>query len=343
MVGGDGAAAAQDACWTPASLLRAVRSRLAAADPGTRRVLRLRAIPLPSQNGRVYRGQVYLALRDPVVPDARLQAVVPEALLSALEPGREAVLQGVLDYQAREDRVTPLLCVSEVVSLGETRVASRGDLERRYADLVQRPKRSPEAALVGERPRVALVVPAQGVALDDVTAQLEDAEPLVDLRPLRVSMADPGAVAHAVLEAGQAADVVVLTRGGGEGVERLDDEAVLRAVAACPVPCVVAVGHADDRLVVERVADRALPTPTAAGVWLRTVLREHRAAQARAEEARRITQAGALVKAAEEMRREIGLLRGALDTERERAQRLRLAVYGLGVLVVMLGVVLMWR
>jgi exodeoxyribonuclease VII large subunit len=339
----DSPVAAVDVAWTPASLLRMVRARLSAADPGTRRILRLRAIPLPSQNGRVYRGQVYLALRDPVVQDARLQAVVPEALLSALEPGREAVLQGILDYQVREDRVTPLLCVSEVVSLGETRVASRDDLERRYADLINRPKRSPEAALLGERPRVALVVPAQGVALDDVTAQLGDAEPLADLRVVRVSMLDPRAVAAAIQSAAGAADVVLLTRGGGEAVERLDDEGVLRAVASCPVPVLVAVGHADNHLLVERVADRALPTPTAAGVWLRTVLREHRAAQARAEEARRITQAGALVKAAEEMRREIGLLRGALDTERERAQRLRLAVYGLGVLVVVLGGVLKWR
>lgn len=65
-------------------------------------------------------------------------------------------------------------------------------------------------------------------------------------------------------------DLVVLTRGGGEGVQALDDEALIATVAACPVPVAAA-------LVVGRVADAAFPTPTAFGAWLRQSLDQKRA------------------------------------------------------------------
>ncbi len=62
----------------------------------------------------------------------------------------------------------------------------------------------------------------------------------------------------------------------------LDDEDLIRAVAASPVPVAVAAGHVTDDLVVGRVADAAFPTPTAFGGWLRGAVD---AARRRAREA----------------------------------------------------------
>jgi exonuclease VII large subunit len=78
---------------------------------------------------------------------------------------------------------------------------------------------------------------------------------------------------------------VVITRGGGEGVNVLDDEALIEAVAACPVPVPVALGHATDDLVLGRVADACFATPTAFGTWLRGCLEEKRARARQVREA----------------------------------------------------------
>ena len=62
-------------------------------------------------------------------------------------------------------------------------------------------------------------------------------------------------------------EIIVVTRGGGShaDISAWNDLEIATAIASSDTPVWTAVGHATDRLIVDRVANRSWPTPTAAG------------------------------------------------------------------------------
>ena len=76
----------------------------------------------------------------------------------------------------------------------------------------------------------------------------------------------PAQIAAAItkLDADPEVDAIIVARGGGEFLHLLafSDERVVRAAAACETPLVSAIGHENDRPLLDDVADLRASTPT---------------------------------------------------------------------------------
>ena len=99
--------------------------------------------------------------------------------------------------------------------------------------------------------------PTLRVTLFDVAVQGPDAEKQI-LRALR-------RLARWPVELGAPPDVAIIARGGGslEDLWSFNLESVARAVAACPVPIVSAIGHETDFTICDFAADVRAATPSA--------------------------------------------------------------------------------
>lgn len=115
--------------------------------------------------------------------------------------------------------------------------------------------------------KIGIVTSPQGAALRDVLRTLGSYPARVILSPAQVQ--GEGAeesVAGAIAALQGKADVIVVCRGGGstEDLWCFNSEIVARAIVACDVPVISAVGHETDVTIADFAADVRAATPTAA-------------------------------------------------------------------------------
>ena len=123
--------------------------------------------------------------------------------------------------------------------------------------------RYPESALVLTSPT--------GAAVRDVLRVSRNRFPACSVTVIPCSVQGEDAVGEILKAFGRAArqpdaDVALLVRGGGsrDDLNAFDDERVVRAVRACPIPVVTGLGHEIDQTFSDLAADAAAPTPSAA-------------------------------------------------------------------------------
>ena len=123
---------------------------------------------------------------------------------------------------------------------------------------------------------VALVTSPSGAVIQDMRHRLEQRAPWIQAYLYPVQVQGKGAengLARALHILGHPeqhhlprVDYIILARGGGsmEDLWCFNEEILARAIAACPIPVVSAVGHETDFTIADFVADLRAPTPTAA-------------------------------------------------------------------------------
>ncbi len=117
---------------------------------------------------------------------------------------------------------------------------------------------------------VGVVTSPTSAALRDILAVTARRAPWIRVVVRGTAVQGPGAgdqIAAAIgAVAASGVDVVIVARGGGsiEDLWGFNQEAVARAVAACPVPVVSGVGHETDVTICDLVADLRAATPSEA-------------------------------------------------------------------------------
>ena len=217
-------------------------------------------------------GHCYLTLKD---SNSEIKAVVWKSNLNAkirglLTMGNAVEVHGYVSVYERGGYYQ--------ITIDSVRPKGRGNIYEELEKL--RRKLAAEGLFDEERKRplpriprtIGIVTSPSGAALHDILNTLRGRWPLAEIWLSPASVQGEGAppeIISALLKLYEMMpDVIILARGGGsaEDLWCFNDEALVRTVAASPVPIITGVGHEVDFTLVDYASDFRAPTPTGAAV-----------------------------------------------------------------------------
>ena len=233
---------------------------------------------------------VFITLRDPETEMSIPVVTAPSVVQNVERGNRIAALVGT-EWWTRNGQVQFRAHAIQPVGMGELLLR----LEQLRATLAAEGLFAPER----KRPlpvlpqRIGLICGRNSEALHDVVTNATKRWPHVQFEIAEVAVQGPSAVQQVTeklreFEADKRIDVIVIARGGGsfEDLLPFSDEGLLREVAKCFTPVVSAIGHEQDRPLLDDVADLRASTPTDAA---RRIVPDMQEQLAQLEQARRRT------------------------------------------------------
>ena len=219
---------------------------------------------------RARSGHCYFSLKD---DQAQLRCVMFKTEAASLPSDPEEgttvrALGGLTLYEARGEYQLVVRSLEAEGAEGLWRQAFEQLRSRLEAEGLLAPER--KRALPRFPEAVGVVTSLAGAALADILTVIRRRAPWtrVIVRGARVQGDGSGEeVAEAIRALGGSGlvDVLIVGRGGGslEDLWAFNEEVVARAIVACPVPVISAVGHEVDVTISDLVADARAPTPSA--------------------------------------------------------------------------------
>lgn len=127
-----------------------------------------------------------------------------------------------------------------------------------------------------QRPKIALLLANSSITMEDFNRGGGDiAKSAIDFKEFRVSFANSAELCNTLRNIdSQHFDIISIVRGGGSGLEALDDLDVLEVISNLTTPLISAVGHAEDKVFIKEIADKVVAVPNALGQYFKDMIEE---------------------------------------------------------------------
>ena len=229
-----------------------------------------------------YVNQYFHTATDRLVDESTSDALslsMPLNLRDDLENGNVITVHGVLDRSiTNKGLIQIVLKVTEVEKIKELAV-SEDEVKRTELRRIKSEKGFKNVDSILEtllfqdkRPQVALVYAETSITNDDFEKGVQAARTHIDFKEYRVSFAKTKAFCQTLKQLDTMNfDVIAVIRGGGAGLEALDEVELLETLVNMNTAWMYGAGHEGEKLFILNIADKAIAIPHALGTYFRDI------------------------------------------------------------------------
>ena len=215
-------------------------------------------------------GHAYFTLKD---SESEIQAVMFSSKLDTVtfrpKDGDKVTVSGSCSIYKQKGRFQILCNTMRLAGAGSLKAQLKALYDKLEKEGLFDPAHKKKLPM---RPsRIGIISSATGAVIHDMLVKLNERNPYFDavLYPAAVQGENcPGEVIEGIdyFEARNNVDVIIIARGGGsiEDLWGFNNEELVRRVYDCEIPVISAIGHEVDVTLLDWVADKRSPTPTAA-------------------------------------------------------------------------------
>jgi exodeoxyribonuclease VII large subunit len=225
-------------------------------------------------------GHLYFSLKD---KDSVLDAICWRGTLSkfTLTPsdGMEVICQGRITTYGARSKYQIIVDHMEEAGIGELLALLEERKKRLAAEGLFDQSRKKKLPFLPNT--IGIITSPTGAVIEDILHRLKERFPLhVLLWPVTVQGENAAREVTQAIVGFNALpskpDLLIVARGGGslEDLWAFNEECVVRAAAQSEIPLISAIGHETDTTLLDYVADRRAPTPTAAAEMAVPVLKD---------------------------------------------------------------------
>ncbi len=214
-------------------------------------------------------GHYYFSLRD---SQSVIKAVMFQNMASQLaflpQNGMKVIVSASVNVFERDGVYQLYVTDMQPDGVGAERLALEQRIERLKQEGFFDPRSKKPIPKFSKK--IGVITSSTGAALQDILQIIRRRSPIVEVLVFPVLVQGelaPGSIARAFrIAENSGCGVLILGRGGGsaEDLGAFNTEVVARAIYACSIPVISAVGHETDITIADAVADYRVPTPSAA-------------------------------------------------------------------------------
>lgn len=261
--------------YKPSEIISIFRNLLSTQNLNAK-IVSLNGVYIKNQSAQLYNNCAYDTLRDENT-DEELSLLMPRNLRDELKSGNVVTVFGTIDRKmTNKGFIQIILRVSRLNVIKEQALSEKEMKQIEFRKIKsQKGFKNVDSLLEDklfqdQKPSVALLFADSSITNADFKKGVEAASTHINFKEHRVSFSNAKELSNKLKDLDLLQyDVIAIVRGGGSGIEKLDEIEVVEALTNLKTAWIYGVGHEKENLFIRNIADKVIPIPFALGTYFR--------------------------------------------------------------------------